>query len=215
MATLPLLAIAPLLIPRFTKIFKQDIIPAANLKFLIRMEFIVAALVALLLNICWSPVIDKITNGKYGAVNENIIFLLSLCMPFLYLNNFLWTIYFAKGQLKMILTAFIITLFVNIAGDIILIPIYKNEGAAIAFLLSCIAQSIFFLKKNTIAELNNTWQTLIVCICCALGGGFAAKTLLPGSWVMLPLSVIFYFILLLITQQLRLNDRGRFKLILH
>lgn len=214
MATLPLLAIAPLLIPRFTKIFKQDIIPAANLKFLIRMEFIVASLIALLLNICWSPVIDKITNGKYGAINENTIFILSLCMPFLYLNNFLWTIYFAKGQLKMILTTFIITLFVNIAADVVLIPIYKNEGAAIAFLLSCIAQSVFFLKKNSIPELNNSWQTLIICIICALCGGLVARTLLPGSWLMLPLSVVLYFISLLITQQLRPNDRERFKLIL-
>ncbi|NNU34506.1 oligosaccharide flippase family protein [Mucilaginibacter sp. S1162] len=87
-ATLPLLAIAPLLIPGFTKMFKQGVINIAGLKFLIRVEMIVAAFTVLLLNIYWSPIIDWVTQGKYGAVNVNTIFILSLCLPLLYRRIF-------------------------------------------------------------------------------------------------------------------------------
>ncbi|MES2376488.1 MAG: oligosaccharide flippase family protein [Bacteroidota bacterium] len=210
-STLPLLAIAPLLIPRFTKIFKQGDVNIAGLKFLIRIEMIVAAFTVLLLNIYWSPIIDWVTQGKYGAVNVNTIFILSLCLPLLYMENFLWTIFFAQGRLKMILHAFIITLAVNVVGDIVLIPIYKNEGAAIAFLLACVAQIIFYLSKNTLTELKNIAQPLLVCTACALGSGFGARAILGDSWAVIPAAIIFYIGLLFITGQVKLSDSNQIK----
>jgi O-antigen/teichoic acid export membrane protein len=214
-ATLPLLAIAPLLIPRFTKLFKQGNMDSPDLNFLVRMEIIVAVFIALILNMCWAPVIDSITAGKYGLIDVNTIFILSLCMPLLYVNNFLWTIYFAKGQLKMILHSFIIILFVNVAGDVLLIPIYKNEGAAFAFLLACLAQTIFYLRKNDITELNTIWQSLVICISCALCSGLLTKTFIPNTWIALPLSVLFYVALLMLTIQLRVKDRKSLKMLLN
>jgi O-antigen/teichoic acid export membrane protein len=212
-ATLPLLAIAPLLIPRFTKMFKQGAINIAGLTFLIRVEMIVAALTVLLLNLYWSPIIDWVTQGKYGAVNVNTIFILSLCLPLLYMENFLWTIFFAQGRLKMILHAFMVTLAVNVVGDVILIPLYKNEGAAIAFLLACIAQIIFYLNKNTLTELKKIWQPLFICTACALGSGFAAKAILGDSWVVIPVAVVLYLGLLFISGQVRLSDKETLKTI--
>jgi O-antigen/teichoic acid export membrane protein len=83
MSTLPLLAIAPILLPWFTKLFKQTIAAdTTNLKLLLKAEIIIATLTILLLNILWVPVIDAVTAGKYGAVNSNTIFILSLCIPF-------------------------------------------------------------------------------------------------------------------------------------
>src|SRR5471030_2638662 len=156
-STLPLLAVAPLLIPRFTKLFQKGDVQSHDLIFFVRIEMIGSVFVGLVLNLCWAPVIDTITAGKYGAVNVTTIFILSLCMPLLYLNNFLWTIYFAQGRLRMILVSFILTFFVNVVGDIILIPFFKNEGAAFAFLAACLAQTIYYVKKNTAKELNNMW----------------------------------------------------------
>ncbi|MDB5109053.1 MAG: polysaccharide biosynthesis protein [Mucilaginibacter sp.] len=215
MATLPLLAIAPLLIPLFTKQFQQQNINTANLKFLIRSEIIIAALIALVLNICWAPVIDSLTGGKYGTVNIKTIFILSLCMPLLYVNNFLWTIYFARGELKMILTSFVITLFVNVAGDILLIPHYKNEGAAFAFLLSCFAQTVFYLKKNELTGLNIIWQALLICTACALCSGLIAGAFHLNTWITLLLSVLIYTILVLFTGQVQLNDRKNLREVLN
>ena len=210
MATLPLLAIAPLLIPRFTKMFQRGHVPVDELKFLIRTELIVATLVGLILNVWWSPVIDAATSDKYGAINEKTIFILSLCMPLLYLNNFLWTIYFAQGRLKMVLTSFIITFSVNVAGDIILIPLFKNEGAAFAFLVACLAQAIYYTSQNKITGLNKTWLTVIICIISAVLSGYIGIMLSPNTWLTLPLSIIFYLILLFASAQIKISDRKAF-----
>jgi len=214
-STLPMLTIAPLLIPRFTKLFKIEKPDTTNLKFLLRFEIIVAVSIALLLNMCWPLVIDGITRGKYGKVNITTIFILSFSMPLLYVNNFLWTIYFAKGQLKMILNSFIITLAVNVIGDIILIPIFKNEGAAFAFSLSCLAQTIFYLLKNEIPELYTTGYSLLICTCCALCSGVIAKLLFSAMWVALPFALFFYIILLVLTVQIKLNDRKNLQVLLN
>ena len=212
-STLPLLAIAPLLIPRFTKLFQQKDYRIAELKFLVRVEMIVAAFIGLVLNVCWSPVIDRLTSGKYGLINEKTIFILSLCMPLLYLNNFLWTIYFAQGRMKMILASFIITFLVNVTGDILLIPFLKNEGAALAFLAACLVQAIYYLKKNEINELSKVLHPLSICTSCALLSGFTAKALFPANWLILPSAIVFYVILIFITTQIRLSDRKNFNIL--
>lgn len=118
LSTLPLLAIAPILIPWFTRMFKESEPNIEKLQLLARAEIIIASLTVLLLNICWTPVIDPLTHGKYGLVNVHTLFILSLCIPLQYLCNFLWTIFFAKGQLKLILKGFVITFSINIVGDI-------------------------------------------------------------------------------------------------
>jgi O-antigen/teichoic acid export membrane protein len=208
-STLPLLAIAPLLIPKFTKLIQQKEIPVPELKILIKVEMIIAPLTILLINVYWAPIIDGITHGKYGLINSTTIFILSLCMPFLYLNNFLWTLYFAQSRMKMILSSFIITFLVNVIGDIILIPFYKNEGAAFAFLISCIVQSIFYLKKNTIIELKTIWYPLIPCMLCALVSGFACRMFLNNNWLIIPASIIIYLLLLIVFKQIRFSDRQK------
>jgi len=210
-ALLPLSAIAPLLIPRFTTMIKQGNMDIGRLKLLIGTEAIIAGLSVLLINICWSPVVDWITNGKYGAVNTNVAFLLSLCLPLLYLENFLWTIFFAQGRLKMILHAFIVTLSVNVLGDIVLIPLYQNEGAAASFLLACVAQIVFYLSKNDIADLRSVWQPVLICTFCAVASGLAARAGLGYRWPVVPLAILIYLVLLLITGQIKRGDRSRIK----
>lgn len=205
-STLPLLAIAPLLIPRFTKLFQQTTVRAGGLKFLIRVELIIAGFIGLLLNMCWSPVIDGITAGKYGEINIKTIFILSLCMPLLYLNNFLWTIYFAQGRMKMILNSFMVTFFVNVAGDILLIPFFGNEGAAAAFFAACLVQAGYYMTKNELPELNRIWVPAVVATCCALTSGFIARSVFSGSIFMLPFGIAFYVILLFISFQIQIAD---------
>ncbi len=213
-STLPLLAIAPLLIPRFTKLFKSNDHRETDLKLLIRIEVIIAAFTGLLLNMIWNPIVDMVTNGKYGVVNTSTIFILSICLPLMYLNNFFWTIFFVQNRLKMIFTSFLITLCVNIGGDLILIPLYKNEGAAIAFLIACLAQFGYYLAKNKIAELTSSVYNLLFCTASALLSGFTAKAFIPNSWMAGLASVVFYGFLLIITKQIKFNDRQKLTVIL-
>jgi O-antigen/teichoic acid export membrane protein len=206
MSTLPLLAIAPLLLPWFTKLFKQDDIDTGMLKLLLKAEMMIAALTIVLINILWSPVVDAVTAGKYGSVNTKTIFILSLCIPFLYLNNFLWTIHFAKGRMKMILKGFIITLVVNVLLDVILIPIYNNEGAAAAFLAASVVQSVYYMIKYPMVGFNRLWFNLLACILCAVLSCVIAKTYLLNPYIAPILAVLLYIILLFITAQIRPAD---------
>jgi len=214
-STLPLLTIAPLLIPRFTRIFQQDTVPIEELRFLAKAEMIIAAFTVLVINVCWSPVIDAITAGKYGAVNIKTIFILSLFLPLLYLNNFFWTIYFAQGRLKMILRSFVITIMVNVAGDILLIPFFKNEGAAIAYLAACAVQTIFYVKQSAAAELKAVWQPLLVSLSCAIAAMFVPKLLFHNYCITGVFSVILYCALLICSKQIGLADKKAVKAFLN
>ena len=148
LATLPLLAVAPLLLPWFTRLSREGEFDIGKFRSLLQLEITIAVLTVLILNLLWVPVVDAVTGGKYGEVNKHTIFFLSLCIPFLYLNNFLWTLYFSRNQSKMILKGFIITFAVNALLNIILVPILKNEGAAIAFLAASITQTIYYLRQQ-------------------------------------------------------------------
>ena len=210
LSTMPLLAIAPLLIPLFTRLFKDGNQPdMEKLKFLARIEMVIAAFTIVVINICWVPVIDNITNGKYGLVNVHTIFILTLCIPLQYLTNFFWTISFAKERLRMLFHAFVITLIVNIIGDLILIPIFKNEGAAFAYLAGYIAQMAFYFYKNDVKELNKILYPCIVCTACACVSFWGAKILFANIWIAVGISVWVYVVLLLVTKQLRITDKDK------
>ncbi len=166
-STMPLLAIAPLLVPRFVKFFQQrnDL---SGIYAIVKLEMILCSFVIVILNILWSPVTDAITGNKYGAVNSYTIFILSFCTPFLYLNNILWTIAFAKGRLKNIFRVILFTCCVNIAADCLLIPLFGNEGAAIACLVALLSQTILYLKQDGAFDLSKAVQPLIGYPLCAM-----------------------------------------------
>ncbi|HEY0175826.1 MAG TPA: hypothetical protein VGC08_05570, partial [Pedobacter sp.] len=72
-----------------------------------------------------------------------------------------------------------------------------------------------YLKKNDIPELDTIWSSLISSAGCALIGGMAARMFLPDIWLAIPFSILLYLILLVLTAQLKLNDRENFRSILN
>lgn len=206
LSTLPLLAIAPILIPRFTKLFKNDTYNTNDLTYLIRLEMVIATLTILVLNICWVPVVDWVTAGKYGAINSRTIFLLSLSVPVIYLNNFLWTMYFAQGRLKMLLHSFLVALVVNIGLDVLLIPNYKNEGAAISVLASLSAQCIFFVAKNTIPQFKSAFTSIISCTVAAAVCVLLVNRYISNSYLALAAGLLLFMLMLIAMRQLLKSD---------
>jgi O-antigen/teichoic acid export membrane protein len=202
-STLPLLAIAPLLIPHFTKMFKDGSFSIPHSQLMIRVEMMVAGLTILLLNIIWTPLIDHLTAGKYGAVNQHTIFILSLSIPFIYSNNFLWTMYFAQGRLKMILHSFILAVCINVVLDIVLIPVMHNEGAAIGVMVSLSCQTLFFISKNQLKELNNAFFALPICVVCAVFAVFAGSHFFEGLTIQIPIATGTFILLILLTGQIK------------
>lgn len=210
-ASLPLLVIAPILIPRFTRIFRFRTPPdiAAKqrvLAILFKFEMIISSLVALVLNILWVPVIDYITHNKYGAVNSYTIFILSACMPFVYANNFLWTLNFAKGKLKMIFFIFLSTFLVNVICDIILIPRFGGEGAAAGYFLAIAMQFFLFSIKTNIDSFNKKNYTILICPLVAFISGILSNYFIEETVAALFVSIILFFFLLIISRQIIPQD---------
>lgn len=209
-ASLPLLVIAPILIPRFTRIFHSDQISNSeginDLFVLLKLEIIIASLVALLLNILWVPIIDFITHGKYGTVNRATILILSASMPFIYINNFLWTMNFSKGKLKMIFFIFLVTFAVNVIGDIILIPFFSAEGAAVAYVAAIVGQFILFWIKAPVTEFKKSILPFLLSPIVAIAAGSLSVKVFDNTIPILTLSIFTFFFLLLFTKVIRKND---------
>ncbi len=206
MATLPLIVIAPLLLPTFTRLIKQKRQIAAFYP-IVRIEMGIVFFSILLLNICWVPAIDFITKGKYGAVNSTTILVLSLCLPFLYLTNFLWSILFAKGQLKIIFWIFSITFCINLAGDIIFIPLFSNEGAAVAYILALLVQLILYVYRIPEIEARHIFKPLLISVITALISGYLFHYWFDNAlFLSLSGSLGLFLLLQWITGQLKLSD---------
>ena len=212
LATLPLLAIAPLLVPLFTRLGKGDSrqLPAGEIFFLLKLELMAAALIALLLNLGWVPLVETFTSGRYGAVNTSTIFILSLAMPVLYLNNFLWSLHFARGRTRFIFYVFGASFGLNAVLLLVLLPLWGNEGAALAYLATILAQTILYLAFVE-KPLRLGWQPLLFCCACALASGVISKSLALSHWIALPASGLLYIILLILTLQFRPRDWQRLK----
>ncbi|RYD91668.1 MAG: hypothetical protein EOP50_13910 [Sphingobacteriales bacterium] len=143
LAQLPLLVIAPLLVPRFTRLLQSGS-GLTELRGLLRTELGLALLTVLLLNACWTPLADWVSGGKYGASCRSAVWLLSLALPVLYYNNYLWSLHFAAGRTGFIFRIFAVTFAVNAGANLLLIPSLQKEGAAIAFGLSLLVQTVFY-----------------------------------------------------------------------
>ena len=209
-ASLPLLIIAPVLFTRVSKIFhngaKITNVQKNNLLVLLRFEIIVACLIALILNVLWIPVIDFITNNKYGTPNKYIILILSACMPVLYFNNFLWTISFAQGKLKKIFYISLICFIINLIATVVLIPFINGEGAAAAYLFTLFIQAILFFRHSGFYKFGKSIFSFILPLVYAIVGGVLANWWFSNTWLILVIAVLIYFACLFLTRQIQRKD---------
>ncbi|WP_162852724.1 lipopolysaccharide biosynthesis protein [Dinghuibacter silviterrae] len=204
-ASLPLLALAPLLVPLFTRWVREMTSDRAEvLHRLLRAELVMAWGTVLWLNLAWVPVVDPLTGGMYGSVNVRTIFLLSLCLPVTYLNNYLWTIHFAHGRLGWILKAFAVGFVLNVVGDVLLIPRFGNEGAAVAFLGAIFVQTLLYHKGIEEVSVPEAWGTQVLCALC-VGGAMVGTAWLTG-WARLCAASLLYLVGLVLTGRIRPRD---------
>jgi O-antigen/teichoic acid export membrane protein len=209
----PLLILAPILLSRFSKYFsgstEKDLLQRKqDLSLLIRTEMILATFIPLVLNLIWTPVVDSLTANKYGAVNEFTFLILSCCIPFLYINNLLWSAHFAQNHLKLIFRITIITFLVILIGDLIFIPLYNAKGAAIVYLVATIVEYLNYMRSSFLSRIRETWVSPLICLIAAAGSGYTATLLSDSVLIRLVIAVPLFCLLLLATNQIRRNDLG-------
>ncbi len=153
---LPLMIIAPVILPKFSRMLAASKLDAEKQKIinnLFSVEIFLSICIPLIFNMLWTPAVTAITQGKYGQSNQESFFILSLCIPFQFAINLMWTICFSAKEYIQIRNLTIITAITNIILNLVLIPVAGANGAAIAFLISTIVQATGFyilVKKTTI-----------------------------------------------------------------
>ncbi|MBE7173920.1 MAG: oligosaccharide flippase family protein [Williamsia sp.] len=200
LSTFPLLIIAPILVPWFSKIFRNNQVDETSvkiLKALLSVELIIASFTSMILVLAWAPAVDLITAGKYGSVNRNTILLLSLCVSFLYLNNFFWTIQVSSSRLKEVFRVFMATFLVNTLGDLVLIPLFGNEGAAAAYLLSVVVQAVLFVRTTKVESLDMLPRSLFVYPLCALVSGLISFYFFSSPPAVIATAIGIYLVIVL------------------
>ena len=211
LSPVPLLIIGPVLLSRFSRYYgkagagflkeRQD-----ELSLLIRAEMVLATLLPLVLNIIWTPLMDLLTNHKYGAVNKTTFFILSLSIPFQYLVNLFWTVQFAENRLARIFRITAITCFIIVAGNFIMIPLMNAKGAALVYLFAMVVDFFIYFRYVDFINRQKVWLPLFVCGGIALLTGIGISLLVLPVITKLILSVIIYSMLIVITGQVRKND---------
>lgn len=205
-STLPLLAVAPLLLPRFVSVIKEQGVFPSHLFRILKMEIVFSVLIGLILYLCWSPLVDWFTHGKYGAVNSTVILVLSACMPLMYFNNFLWSIGFAQGKLRLIFKVFAITFLVNVIGDLVLIPLLGNTGAAIAYLAAMLMQAVLYMLSIEKQAALQAGANLAICSICAIISGFIAARFLSGPVAVVLFATVLYLVFAILFRQINLKN---------
>jgi O-antigen/teichoic acid export membrane protein len=211
LSPLPLLILAPVLLSRFSRFFSTHdpeklLGHKKELGLFIRLEMVAATFIPLVLNIAWSPLMDGLTFHKYGAVNKTSFLLLSCCIPFLYLNNLLWSVHFAQNHLKLILRISFLTFFVILAGDLFFIPLYNSQGAAAVYLAATVVEYINYMRSSFLSRVKETWLSPLTCMVGAGICGWLACYISTSLPIRLFTGILLFFLVLLATKQLKKSD---------
>ncbi len=213
LSPLPVLIIAPILLTRFSRYFsnhtQNELAEKKHeLSLLIRSEMILATLLPLILNVVWVPLIDGLTQNKYGAVNKTTFLVLSFCIPLQYLINLFWTIHFSLNHLALILRVTAVTCTVIVVGDLFMIPLMNAQGAALVYLAAMIIEYLFYARYSVFAGSQKSFLPLVACVAVAFLSGFSVDKMEISLMLKLLLSVTMYFVLLIITRQVKKEDIG-------
>ncbi len=187
LSKLPLLILAPVLLTRFTKLFisKEEVSneKQKSIQQFFNIEIFISFLIPIFMVCAWTELIDLITEGKYGAVNQTTYTILAICVPLHFVINFLWTTGFVQGQLKEIMYITISSSVVNLILNLILIPYYGSIGSAISFLLSCLLQLILYLLVIIQENIKVDFKTPVLLFLLAASTVFICQMTVKNNYL--------------------------------
>jgi O-antigen/teichoic acid export membrane protein len=192
-SVLPLAIIGPVLLPRIVRQFKGRVEAdgdQSSLLAMLRLEILMAVLIAVVANAGWTPLVDLVTGNKYGQTTRYVFMALSLCTPLLYLNNMFWSINFARGRMKLIFRCILITFLVNLFADLLLIPFFSSLGAAMGFVIGMILQTAVY-ASNTELNTQGIWKYLAMLVLTGAVAVMASALIGNGLVIMVAAPVLF------------------------
>jgi O-antigen/teichoic acid export membrane protein len=204
LSRLPMLIIAPVILPRLSRLMASK--PSSELQEQINSfntsELLLAMLIPLVFNILWTPVVEMITSGKYGATNATEFLVLSLCIPLQFFINLLWSLSFSVKKYKAVSSVTVTCAITNIALNLILIPLFNGIGSAAAFLITNILQAVLYYRLVNKNIMHISLKPFIILLPTALAGWFITGSLNIHFLLKLLLAITLYIVVAVLSRQL-------------
>lgn len=214
---LPLLIIAPIILPKFVRFFNNvNTINTKNndLQLIFKVLLVISIIIPILFISQWTDLINLLTDNKYGESTITVYLILSIAIPFLYLNNLLWTLAFAQHQLKLTFYITVIISIFNVIMNYFLIPYYNTTGAAFSFLSCTIIQMILykiFVNQKTVSI---SVMPMVASIVLATLAVYTSRLFVSHIIFTSILSLLFYLAFIFIFRVVRTADIRNLKRIL-
>lgn len=151
---LPHAILSTLLLPKLSKALRGQevsLVHREKINSLHRVMVVVSAILPLIMVLCWTPVIDALTDGKFGAINQGVIMALAVSVPFAAGTGMMWNLAIALKRTKMIMATSCFSSVLNIGLNIVLIPRFGGIGAAVSTIIPMIIQYfvyLYFLRSS-------------------------------------------------------------------
>lgn len=211
LSPIPMIVLAPILLSKLSIFFRNNaeeglLRKSETVGLIIRFQLIMATFIPLLINVVWSPLIDDLTDNKYGTVNQLNFLILSCCIPFQYLINFFWTLHFAQNRLRKIFIITAISCAIIIFGNLALIPMLDTTGSAIVYLITMIVEFVLLFSASILRKLNSIVNALVISMLCAGCAGMLSFTFVNNIFFKLLVATFVYALLMLFFKQIRKKD---------
>lgn len=184
-ARMPSLIQSMVLLPRAARLMQKDSLLGAaqnrRLGHLFPLVIFAALGMIAVLNLLWTPVVDAITDNKYGAVNAWVFLVLSICIPLHLAINIWWCFAFSARKYARITRISVLSAVVNLGANLVLIPLYGGMGAATAFLLATLLQVFLFRRLSAEVGVHVAAGPPVGLFVLA-GALFAAAWYVPAAW---------------------------------
>jgi O-antigen/teichoic acid export membrane protein len=215
LARLPMLIIAPLILPRFARLLSlssnvdigyQKYINSFNV-----VEIFFAAAIPLMLNILWVPLLTLITHGKYGESNSWQFLILSLCIPLQFFINLLWSLSFGAKKYKSVSYITVVCAITNVVLNLILITKLGGLGASIAFFSTSLLQAGLYYRLVCKEIMVISLRPIIVFTSEAIIIYFISTRLNVHFLIQLVIAVVLYLVITMLSKQINKQHIYNFK----
>lgn len=215
---LPITIIAPVILNIFSRLLVGGKKPDEEKQKVIQQLFTVGVFAAmvmpLVLNVLWAPTLDWAYQGKYGSSNATEFLLLTICIPFQFTINLLWTLTFASKNYAKVTKITIVTAVTNLLLNLLLIPFYGGLGAAVAYLITNLVQmsGYYIVVKGRIMAFPLKPLVLFLLMGSIAYGISVFLTDNPA--IQLVASLGLYMSMAIITKQVKKEQLGTLKMLL-
>lgn len=215
LAKLPVIIIAPIILPRLARYMsagnKPDDVLRQHIHSFYTVEMFVAVLIPLALNILWAPLLTMLTHGKYGQTNALQFLILSLCIPLQFFINLFWSLSFSAKRYRSVSSITIVCAVTNIALNLILIPQFKGLGSAVAFFTTTLLQAVLYYRVTRKHIMPVSLKPVLVFTLLGLAVYIMAIHLPVNFLIQTAVAIILYLLIAVLLRQVNRQHFYNFK----